>query len=59
MVGKRHNFVKKKANAITRHEKNKLSHATSVDNRLKQTEEIIFVVSNIVSIVSYQSNKPD
>ena len=50
------------ANAITRHEKKKriLSHATSVSNKRKQTEDRhFFVVSNTVSIVSYPSNKAD
>ena len=40
--------------------KNKLSHATSVGNKLKQTEDRnFFVVSNIVSILSSTSNKAD
>ena len=45
---------KKYANAITRHEQKKiLSHATSVGNKQKQTEDRKdFVISNIVSIVS-------
>ena len=52
----------KNANAMTRHEQKKcfLSHATSVDNKQKQTEDIkAFVISNIVSIVSSPSKKAD
>ena len=55
-------IFQKKGNAITRHEqtKNILSHATSVGNKRKQTEDRkTFVVYNIVSIVSYQSKKLD
>ena len=37
-----------------------LSHATSVGNKLKQMEHrSFFVISNIVSIVSSPSDKPD
>ena len=37
-----------------------MSHATSVGNKRKQTEDrIFFVLSNIVSIVSYPSKKTD
>ena len=37
-----------------------LSHATSVGNKLKQTEDRkTFVISNIVSIVSSPSKKSD
>ena len=52
-------FPKQDANEITRHEqKNCFSHATSVGNKQKQTEDMtIFVISNIVSIVSYPSKK--
>ena len=53
---------KKYTNAITRHEqkKKKLSHATSVGNKRKQTEDInYFVISNIVFIVSSTSKKSD
>ena len=61
VVGRRH-FAKKSANAITRHEQNKkiLSHATSVSNKLKQTEDKnTFVISNIVSVVPSPSKKVD
>ena len=55
MVGDQRHIAKKYDNAITRHEQNrkKLSHAISVGEKLKQTEDRkIVVVSNIVSIVS-------
>ena len=50
------------ANVITQHEQKKevLSHATSVGNKQKQTEDRkTFVISNIVSIVTSQSKKTD
>ena len=50
------------ANVITRHKQKKtiLSHATSIGNKQKQTEDrIVFVISNIVSIVSSPSKKTD
>ena len=50
------------ANLITRHEQKKkiFSHATSVGNKRKQTEDRkTFVISNIVSIVSSPSKKTD
>ena len=53
---------KQYANVITRHEqkKNILSHATSVGNKQKQTEDRkTFVISNIVSIVTSPSKKTD
>ena len=51
---------KRYANVITRHEQKKLSHATSVGNKRKQTEDIkTFVISNIVSIVTSPSKKTD
>ena len=53
---------KRYANVITRHEKNKkrLSHATSIGNKQKQTEDRkTVVISNIVSIVTYPSKKTD
>ena len=61
MVGNRHHFPRKNANAITRKEQKKiLSHATPVGNKLKQTEDRkTFFIPNIVSIVSYPSKKPD
>ena len=49
-------------NVITRHEQKKkiLSHATSVGNKQKQTKDRkTFLISNIVSIVSYPSKKTD
>ena len=55
-------FPKQYANVITRHEQKKriLSHATSVGNKRKQTEDRKnIVVSNIVSIVSSPSKKAD
>ena len=51
---------KRYANVITRHEKKKkiLSHATSIGNKRQQTEDRkTFVISNIVSIVTYPSKK--
>ena len=51
---------KKYANVITRHgkKKNILSHATSIGNKRKQTEDRkTFVISNIVSIVTSPSKK--
>ena len=48
------------ANVITRHKQKKkiLSHAASVGNKRKQTEDRkTFVISNIVSIVSSPSKK--
>ena len=62
MVGDRRHFAKKYANAINRHEqkKKKLSHATSIGNKRKKTEDRkTVVISNIVSIVSSPSNKSD
>ena len=53
---------KRYANVITRHEQKKkiFSHATSVGNKQKQTEDRkTFVISNIVSIVTYPSKKTD
>ena len=53
-------FPKQYANAITRHEQKKtiLSHAKSVGNKQKQTEDRkTFFISNIVSIVSSPSKK--
>ena len=53
---------KKYANAISLHEqkKNIFSHATSVGNKQKQTEDRMFLVlTNIVSILSYPSKKSD
>ena len=53
---------KRYANVITRHEQKKktLSHATSIGNKRKQTEDRkTFVISNIVSIVTSQSKKKD
>ena len=53
---------KRYANVITRHKqkKNILSHATSVGNKQKQTEDRkTFSISNIVSIVTSPSNKTD
>ena len=55
-------FPKRYANVITRHEQKKfvLSHATSVGNKRKQTEDRkCFVISNIVPIVTSPSNKTD
>ena len=55
-------FPKTYANTITRHEQKKkiLSHATSVGNKQKQTEDRNnFVISNIVFIVSSPSKKAD
>ena len=53
---------KRYANVITRHEQKKkiFSHATSVGNKRKQTEDRkTFFISNIVSIVTYTSKKTD
>ena len=53
---------KRYANVITRQEQKKkiLSHATSIGNKQKQTEDRkTFVISNIVSIVSSPSKKTD
>ena len=53
---------KRYANVITRHEQKKkiLSHATSIGNKRKQTEDRkTFVISNIVSIMSSPSKKID
>ena len=53
---------KRYANVITRHEQKKeiLSHATSVGNKRKQTEDRkTFFVSNIVSIVTSPTKKID
>ena len=53
---------KQYANVISRHKKkeNILSHATSVGNKRKQTEDRkTFVISNIFSIAASQSNKTD
>ena len=53
---------KRYANVITRHKqkKKRLSHATYVGNKRKQTENRkTFVISNIVSIVSSPSKKTD
>ena len=55
-------FPKQYSNVITRHEqkKNILSHATSVGNKRKQTEDRkTFFISNIVSIVSSPSKETD
>ena len=55
-------FQKTYSNVITRHEqkKNILSHATSVDNKQKLTEEKkTYIISNIVSILSSPSKKAD
>ena len=55
-------FPKIYANAITENEQKKkmLSHATSVGNKQKQTEDKkYFFVSNIVYIVSSLSKKSD
>ena len=54
-------FPKRYANVITRHEQKKNTyHATSVGNKLKQTEDRkTFFISNIVSIVSSPSKKTD
>ena len=49
-------FTKRYANVITRHEKNIniLSHATSIGNKQKQTEDRkTFFISNIVYIVTW------
>ena len=61
MVSDRHHFAKTiwQYNYPTR-TKERLSHATSVRNKRKQMEDRkTFVVSNIVSIVSYPSKKAD
>ena len=51
---------KRYANVITRHEQKKLSHATSVGNKRKKTEDRkTFVISNIVSIVTSPTKKTD
>ena len=53
---------KQYANVITQREQKKkiLSHATSIGNKRKQTEDRKrFVISNIVFIVTYQSKKTD
>ena len=53
---------KRYTNIITRNEQKKtiLSHATSIGNKRKQTEDRkTFVISNIVSIVTSPSNKTD
>ena len=52
---------KQYANVITWHkQKKKLSHATSIGNKRKQSEDRkTFVVSNIVSIVTSPSKKTD
>ena len=53
---------KRYANVITRHEEKKkmLSHATSIGNKRKQTEDRkMFFISNIVSIVTSPSKKKD
>ena len=50
------------ANVITRHKQKKkiLSHATSVGNKRKKTEDRkTFVISNIVSIVTSPTKKTD
>ena len=50
------------ANVITQHEQKKkiLSHATSIENKGKQTKDRkTFFISNIVSIVTYPSKKTD
>ena len=55
-------FLKQYANVITRHEqkKNILSYATYIWNKRKQTEDrIVFVIFNIVSIVTSPSKKTD
>ena len=55
-------FPKKYANAMTRNEQKKkiLSHATSVGNKQKQTEDRRNVfISNIVYIVSSTPKKAD
>ena len=49
---------KQYANVITQHEQKKLSHAKSVGNKRKQTEDRkTFVISNIVSIVTCLTKK--
>ena len=53
---------KRYANVINRHKqkKNIFSHATSIGNKRKQTEDRkTFVISNIVFIVTSPSNKTD
>ena len=53
-------FPKRYANVITQHKqkKNILSHATSVGNKRKQTEDRkTFVISNIVSILTSPAKK--
>ena len=55
-------FPKQYANVVTRHKQRKkiLSHATSIGNKRKQTEDRkTFVISNIVSIVTSPSKKTD
>ena len=55
-------FPKRYANVITQHKQKKkiLSHATSIGNKRKQTEDRkTFVISNIVSIVTSPSKKTD
>ena len=55
-------FPKQYANVITQHEQKKkiLSHATSVGNKRKQTEDRkTFFISNIVSIVTSPTKKTD
>ena len=55
-------WLKRYANVITKHEQKKklLSHATSVENNRKQTEDRkTFVISNIVSIVTSPSKKTE
>ena len=55
-------FPKLYANVITRHKQKKkiLSHATSVGNKRKQTEDRkTFITSNIVSIVTSPTKKID
>ena len=53
---------KRYANVITQHKQKKkiLSHATSIGNKRKQTEDRnCFFISNIVSIVKCPSKKKD
>ena len=58
--GDRHHLANTicQCNNPTRTKENKLSHATSIGNKRKQTEDRkTFFISNIVSIVSYPSKK--
>ena len=60
--GDRHHLAKTicQCNKPTRTKEKILSHATSIGNKRKQTEERnFFVISNIVSIVKSPSKKTD